>query len=284
MATSDNPAAPRRMLMAALRAARSEAGLTREEAAENLGFSLSKLTRIEGGDQGVSRPDLRAMIALYRITDESRVGELTQLALGSRRQVWWSGYRDIITRQFGQYLGLEGSASCIRVFHPTLVPALLHTPDYAFELLSVRMSEERARELVRLRAERQERIFGKAASPKLRFVFGEEAFIRPIGPPEVMQQQLRHLVTMAAKASVSIRIVPLNAGAHPGLSGSFILLDLEESKEVLAFFEGAASDLVNRDDKQLTNTTIEHFNALTDLALSEDDSQSLIGEGIKKFS
>jgi len=264
------------MLGGELRTARERMGLTREQAAEAIGFSLSKLVRIEGGEQGVSPVDLRALLEFYNVTDEERVTELGRLARGSRRQSWWSGYREYISRQLAQLLGLEGAALVIRVFHPLLIPALLQTGEYAFELLRARMSEERAGKLVQLRVERQERLFGRANPPVMRFVFGEEALNRPIGPPEVMERQLRRLLDLANEPSVSIRIVPFSAGAHPGLSGSFILLDLEETDEVLLFLEGAAANLVIRDDKDQIKSFSGYFTALTDLALSEDDTRSLI--------
>jgi transcriptional regulator with XRE-family HTH domain len=276
MAISNDPAAPRRRLMAELRAARGGAGFTREDAARLLDWSLSKLVRIETGDQGVSGTDLRAMLDLYNITDERRISELAQLARGTRLHSWWTGYREIISRQFGQYLGLEGSASHIRAFHPMLLPALLHTEDYAFELLRVRMDEKQAKALIELRTQRQERLFTRPEPPVMKFVFGEEALMRPIGPPEVMEPQLRHLLALAAEPYLSIRIVPLSLGAHPGLSGSFILLSLKETGEELLFLEGAGGDVVSRDDLQIIGPFVENFNTLTSFALSEDDTKSLI--------
>jgi transcriptional regulator with XRE-family HTH domain len=280
MATSSNPVTPRHILGGELRTAREGMGLTREQAAEAIGFSLSKLVRIEGGEQGVSPVDLRALLEFYNVTDEERVIELGRLARGSRRQSWWSRYREYISRQFAQLLGLEGAALLIRVFHPLLIPALLQTDEYAFELLRPRMGEAKARELTHLRAERQEQLFGRAEPPAMRFVFGEEALNRPIGSPEVMKRQLRRLLELAKEPSVSIRIVPLNAGAHPGLSGSFILLDLNET-EVLLFLEGAAANLVIRDDKDQIESFIGYFTTLTNLALSEKDTRSLISRTLE---
>jgi transcriptional regulator with XRE-family HTH domain len=284
MAVSNDPAAPRRMLMAELRAARGEAGLTREAAVMRLDWSLSKLVRIESGDQGVSGTDLEAMLHLYNVTDEQRISELRQLARGTRLHSWWIGYREYISRQFGQYLGLEDSASRIRAFHPMLVPALLHTNDYAFELLRARMSEKEAKALVDLRTERQERLLGRPASPRMEFVFGEEALTgRPIGRLEVMERQLRRLLELAVLPHISIRVVPLSVGAHPGLSGSFILLSLKETGEELLFLEGAGSDLVSRDNPQIIDPFIGYFKALTDLALSEDRTISLIRHSLGKL-
>jgi transcriptional regulator with XRE-family HTH domain len=281
MATSNDPAAPRRMLMAELRAARGDAGLTREHAANELAWSVSKLVRIETGDQGVSVTDLRAMLTLYNVADVGRIAELTQLARGTRLHTWWSGYRDTISRPFGQYLSLEGSASRIRAFHPMLVPALLHTQGYAFELLKVRMSEEEALKLLELRSKRQERLFRQQEPPEMEFVFGEEALNRRIGSRDVMKHQCRRLLELTAVPRVTIRIVPLSAGAHPGLSGSFILLSLEETREELLFLEGAGGDMVSRDDELVIAPFIKHFKTLTDVALSEGATRSLIERNLE---
>ena len=87
MATSSNPVTPRHMLGGELRTAREGTGLTREQAAKTIGFSLSKLLRIEGGEQGVSPVDLRALLELYGVTDEERVTELGRLAREQPAQV-----------------------------------------------------------------------------------------------------------------------------------------------------------------------------------------------------
>jgi transcriptional regulator with XRE-family HTH domain len=283
MPTSNDPTATRRVLMAELRAARGDAGLTREEVVRSLQWSLSKLVRIETGDQGVSVTDLRAMLSLYGIADETRITKLAQLAHGSRAHTWWSSYRDMISRQFGQYLSLEGSASRIRAFHPMLVPALLHTPEYGLELLKVGVGEKRAPALLELRTKRQDRMFSKQKSSEMEFVFGEEALIRTIGSPDVMKRQCLRLLELMTVPGVSIGIVPLDAGAHPGLSGSFNLLSLKETGEELLFLEGAGGDMVSQDDKLVIAPFIKHFETLANIALSEDDTKALIERSLEAF-
>jgi transcriptional regulator with XRE-family HTH domain len=281
MPTSNDPTATRRVLMAELRAARGDAGLTREEAVRSLQWSLSKLVRIETGDQGVSVTDLRAMLSLYGVADETRITELAQLAHGSRAHTWWSSYRDMISRQFGQYLSLEGSATRIRAFHPMLVPALLHTPEYGLELLKVGVGEERAPALLELRSKRQNRMFGQQQPPEMEFIFGEEALNRRIGSPDVMKDQCLRLLGLMAAPYVTIKIVPLSVGAHPGLSGSFILLTLQTTHEELLFLEGAGGDMVSRDERPVIDPFIDHFEQLSEIALSENATRSLIERNLE---
>ncbi len=283
MPIADDPAISRRRLKGELRAVRAETDLTREDAAAALDWSLSKLVRIETGDQGISVTDLRAMLQLYKVSDESTIQELTELARSSRGQTWWSGYRDVVTKQYGQLLGYEGAASYIRAFHPLLIPGLLHTDDYAFELRRVRMPEEQARKLVNLLIERQERLFDQPKPPETAFVFGEEALNRLIGGPTIMRHQLRHLLEVADSPSVSMQIVPFSVGAHAGLIGPFTLLGLQDSGEDLLFFEGAVGDVVNRDDEEMIASFINEFEEIRNLALSERETKTVINRMIEQI-
>jgi len=269
--------------MAALRTARSRAGLSREDAAHSMHWSLSKLHRIETGEQGISVNDLKALLSLYGMADEERLGELTQLALGSRMHSWWSSYRDVISRPFGQYLSLEGSASRLRVFHPFLVPSLLHTREYGYELLKVGAGEEHAPALLELRSKRQDRMFNQQEPPEMEFVFGEEALKRPIGSASIMERQCRRLLELMAMPHVSVRIVPLEAGAYPGLIGSFILMSLQGAYEELLFLEGAGSDMVSQDERHVIDPFMQRFETLASVALTEDDTRSLIRHGLETF-
>jgi hypothetical protein len=199
------------------------------------------------------------------------------------RQTWWSGYRDVVTKQYGQLLGYEGSASYIRAFHPLLIPGLLHTDEYAFELRRVRMSEEQARRLVNLLVERQERLFDQPKPLETTFVFGEEALNRLIGGPTIMRRQLRHLLEVAERPTVSMQIVPFSIGAHAGLIGPFTLLGLQDSGEDLLFFEGAVGDVVNRDDEEMIISFTDEFEKLRSLALSEGETTTLINRMIEQI-
>jgi DNA-binding XRE family transcriptional regulator len=283
MPIGDDPVISRRKLKGELRAARAEADLTREDAAAALEWSLSKLVRIETGDQGISVTDLSALLRLYRVVDESTIKELTGLARSSRAQAWWSGFRDVVSKQYGQLLGFEGSASYIRSFHPLLIPGLLHTDDYAFELRRVRMPEEQARKLVNVLMERQDRLFGQTKPPETAFVFGEEALNRMIGGPTVMRRQLHHLLEIVESRTISLQVVPFNVGAYAGLMGPFNLLGLRDSGEELLFFEAAGGDVVNRDDEEMLVSFIDEFEKFRHLALSERDTRALIKRRIDEI-
>ncbi|MGH3251983.1 MAG: helix-turn-helix domain-containing protein [Trebonia sp.] len=280
MANADDAILARRVLKGQLREARTAAGLTREDAADALVWSLSKLLRIEAGDQGVSITDLRAMMGLYGVTDAVSVQHLTGLARNSRRPAWWSGYRFVISKAFSQLLGFESVASAVRTFHPLLFPGVLHTAEYAYALLRTTKTEEAAQTLVRLRMERQERLLNQDSPPKMTFVFAEEAFNRLIGGPDVMRGQLRYLLSLADHPMVTLQVVPLSANEHSGLSGPFNLLDIEETDEVLLFLESAAGDIASR-DQEMIKRFIDNFEKLRGFALSASETRELINQRLE---
>jgi transcriptional regulator with XRE-family HTH domain len=90
MTTVQGPTVGRRRLRSALRRAREDAGLTQEQVAAAMDWSLSKLIRIEAGTVSISTNDVKALLNYYQMTDGSQVADLVALARVARRRTWWS--------------------------------------------------------------------------------------------------------------------------------------------------------------------------------------------------
>jgi hypothetical protein len=241
------------------------------------------LVRVENGEVGLSVTDLRAMLRLYKITDRRAVADLSEAARGSRGSSWWSAFRDVVSPKFALYLGQEASAASIRVFHPFLVPGLLHTEDYALELLRVHCSEGEARRIVEMRRRRQQNLLGHPDSPDVIFVFGEEALHRRIGSPAIMKGQLEHLVRASGQDGISVEVIPFSAGAHAGLLGPFILLDFEDSDENLLFVEGLSGELISRGERERVDRFSEYFDAMRNQAVRGPEARSLLERLIEEL-
>ncbi len=278
-----NPSSQRRRLKAELQQARGAARLTQREAAQRLDWSESKLIRIENGEVGLSVTDLRALLQLYGVTDRQVVADLSEAARDSRGPSWWSAFRDVVSPKFALYLGQEASATSIRVFHPFLVPGLLHTEEYAFELIRVHCSDEQARRIVKMRQQRQENLLGYPDSPEVIFVFGEEALHRWIGSPAVMISQLEHLIEASRQNAISVEVIPFSAGAHAGLLGPFILLDFEDPAENLLFVEGLSGELISRGEREKVDRFSKHFDAMRNQALYGPQARSFLEQLTDKF-
>ena len=128
---SASPLMLRRRLRNELRAARLDKGLTQEQVAKAMEWSLSKMNRIEKAKTGISANDLKALLPLYGITDEERTEELLALARAARQAPWWRGYSDVAPATLLELIDYESAASAISQFEPMFVPGILQTEEYA---------------------------------------------------------------------------------------------------------------------------------------------------------
>ena len=118
-----------RRLAAELRRLRERAGLTGEDVSQRLGWSGSKLSRIELHRIGVKQADLRKLLALYGV-DESHRDELLALARESKQK----GPPQKAAASFPQvatYVSAEAEAESVWNWEPQIVPGLLQTHEYA---------------------------------------------------------------------------------------------------------------------------------------------------------
>jgi transcriptional regulator with XRE-family HTH domain len=216
-------------LGSALRALREASDLNAEQAAKTLGWSGSKVSRIETGKQLVSPDDVRQLVGLYDV-GEDEIEKYVAIARQARQRDWWHRYDDVLPDWFEGYLGLEAEASKISTYESDLVPGLLQTEQYAAHVLGafpLRTTPEEMDRAVDLRRARQARL--TAANPLgLDAVISETVLRRAIGGPAVMREQLEHLAAMMDRPNITIRLLPFAAAEHPGLDGGFSVLEFPD--------------------------------------------------------
>jgi transcriptional regulator with XRE-family HTH domain len=276
--TSPGPVVQRRRLRTELRKARLEMGLTQEQVADAMDWSLSKVIRIENGSVGISTNDLKAILRLYKVTDAERMDELVALAKAGRERSWWSGYREVAPQGILQLIGFESSAFITRTFEALLVPGLLQTEEYARAILKEFGANTHLETLVEIRMRRQD-LLDRADPPLLFFILDEAVVRRQVGGKAVMRRQIRRLVEAADRQNVTIEVVPFSAGAHPGLKGPFVVIEFPdpEDDDVL-YLENPRGDLVGRDCPEEVLAYREAFEELRKLSLGPDGSLVYLGK------
>ena len=217
-----------RQVAAELRTLREQAGLSGAEVAKLMGMSPSKISRIETGITGLQIEDVAALLGLYKVPAATR-DELLDQVRRSEERGWW-------TRQPGlpqlwrSLIDFEAKASRIQNYEALVVPGLLQTAEYAravIQGIAPAITEAELGNLVAARMARQA-VLTRADAPQFIAVVDEGALRRPIGEPGVMHRQLHHLLGVAEQPHVMLRVVPLAAGAHAGLRGSFVILEFVE--------------------------------------------------------
>jgi DNA-binding XRE family transcriptional regulator len=263
------PIVEQRRLRTRLRAAREKVGKTQQEAAQDLGWPREKVLRIEKGSIQAQPGDVRALASLYNLQDPKLVNALIEMSKIAKLP-GWNSYSDIFSKDYINYLGLEAVADKVSQSHPSLVPGLLQTQPYAEEILKRAHrndSTQRVARMLEARLLRQE-IFQGDAGPAFHIVIDEAALRHTIGSPEVMKEQINHLLELTKNARLTLLVAPFESGAHPGLLGPFIHLDLStEGFEDVVFLENPNGDSIIKDDQQTTSDYAEVFQGLVDLSV-----------------
>ena len=215
-----------------------------------MGWSLSKLIRIENGSAAVSADDLTALAQHYGVTDQGRVAELAALSQAAGERSWWSGYEGIPVplRTLIEY---EDEASASRHYQDLVVPGLLQTSDYmraSTRQLAPDMPAGRVDLVVEVRLKRQE-LLSRTHAPHMFFVLDEAVIRRNVGGNDVMRRQLQQLIATADMPHVAIEVVPFAVGLAPGLQAPFVILEFADawSDDVL-YLESPRGDQLSRDD------------------------------------
>jgi transcriptional regulator with XRE-family HTH domain len=271
----------RRRLAAELRRLREQAGLTGDEAADRLGWSGSKISRIETYRIGVKPADLTRLLNLYEVSpghhDELQALASEPAGIGLLRV-----QSSTLTAELSSYIDEEAEARSVWNWEPQIVPGLLQTEGYARAILEswktvMPTTREEVERRVNARLARQRLL---ARTPPLQFsaVIDESVLHRRIGSHSVMKEQLEHLIEASSIPHVTLQILAFDS-EHPVGTGSFSFMQFPQAHEV------ALNDLVkveqltrNYDTDQETETLQYQraFRRLEELALGQEESLELV--------
>jgi transcriptional regulator with XRE-family HTH domain len=281
MPVHENSQHARRRLRISLRYWRDQRLITQKQVAEALDWSMSKVVRIESGAVRVSMTDLRALLALYKISDEDEVSRLTGLARVARQQPSYQDYPNALNPDFENFLIYESSAVAIETFQSLLIPGLLQTENYARAIMQAAGIVPHE-EGVALRLMRQG-ILAEADAPFLRCIVDEAALRRQVGGPAVMREQLLRLKD-ADGQRVSVGIIPFTAGAHPSMSESFTILTLESGQEDVLFQEAATRTVTTRENADLVDGYRHRLGLLRAMAVEGEPGRRLIDAALRELT
>jgi transcriptional regulator with XRE-family HTH domain len=216
-----------RRLAAELRRLRESGDFTGDDVAERLGWSASKVSRLENARQAPRFADVRRLLDLYGVDGTYRE-QLLQLARDAVRRGWWEAFSDALPEQYASYIGLEIEAEEICQWETQVIPGLLQTEAYAQAVEQRSHSTEvippsRVDARVEARLERQSVLIREHNPLRLSVVLDEALLLRRHGDAAVMVEQLRHLQELSALPNLTLQVLPLD-GPHPIATGSFTLL------------------------------------------------------------
>jgi hypothetical protein len=257
--------------------------MTIEQAANTAGISASHLSRVERAQVGVRLPVVKVLLSTYG-ADPDMAGYLVEVAKEATQRGWWQLVRSL-SDPYSTYIGFEAEAAQIWSFDASIMPGLLQTEAYARAMFQggvPRFAEEEITQHIAVRMRRQE-VLTKDEPAQLWVVLDEAVIRRQVGGPALLATQLEHVIEVAALPHVDVQVLPFTVGAHPGTPGSFVVLRFPEPTDTpVVYVETMAGELYPEGPGNTDGTTLV-FDRLRAMALSPDDSVSLIRQTVKEL-
>lgn len=222
----------RRELGEELSRLRRERNYSGNDVALRLGWSPSRISRLENDLTGATSSHLATLLAFYQVSEEVfvRLFELNRVALDHSRVRL---HRELLVDEVCLASLHDATATRVTECEPLAIPRLLQTAEYAQALLraSGPVSDEvMGRRLAAL--EQRQAILGRAY-PTFRFFLSEHVLRVPIGDKQTMGKQLRHLIAVAARYECAVRVLLDSAGSCGVFGGAFRILEYAESRDVV---------------------------------------------------
>lgn len=282
-----NPSVRGRRLAAELRRLRERSGLTGDEVAHRLGWSGSKVSRIELHRIGVKQADLSKLLDLYHVGEPHR-GELIALARESAQK----GRLEMITAGFpadyAEYIQAEAEAGSVWNWEPQLVPGLLQVPEYARAVMqswrsTLALLPSDIDRRVQTRLVRQQRLTGDHPL-ELSAVVDESVLYRRFGDTAVMRWQMESLAEASQRPNLDLRVLPLDGGNSIAI-GAFTYMQFPQVHDVplrdLVWVE-SLDDTYYFEEEARTHPYRLTFEHLMAHALDPEGSRNLISETARR--
>ncbi|MFD9409025.1 helix-turn-helix domain-containing protein [Streptomyces sp. NPDC059989] len=247
-----------------VKASRKRAGLTQEQLADQIGYSVQYVGSVE---QGRRHPSTRFVDRVEVALDAFGVIRIAANQLTRRRG---------LAKWFRRWAELEEKARTLNTYESRSIPGLLQTEAYARALVEAVLPPPTAQEAearITARLNRQ-RLLYRTPYTVFSFIIDEAVILRQTGGPEVTRELIDHLLECARLPNVDLQIMPLISPDHAGLGGSFQLLETEDH-EWAGYSEGQQSGRVLTDLKDIS-LLHQRYAKLRIQALNPADSAGLL--------
>ena len=222
----------RRLVGAALRRYREQAGYGLAEAAKILDCDRSKISRVETGQRGIRPRDLGDLLTEYGVCDDEQALLVALAHPCIARRGWWHDYADITPAACQDLMIMETFASEILIYDDQQIPSLLQTRDYARAAAGAGPGAPgpgTASRLAELSMTRQQAIMNDQRTA-VTAVIGEAALRQQAGTAAIMRDQLRYLAEASSTSlTASLQVLPFGARMHPNHAVPMSILRFEDA-------------------------------------------------------
>lgn len=263
-----------RELGAELRKRREAAGYQGQELARRLGWSPTKVSRVEVGARPVTQADVAIYLASCGVPRDE-MDPIVDLAGEAGHDHRLKSHGEKLPDELRTLIFYETTAAAIDSFELIVVPGLLQTEEYTRALLleNGMYAGESIEFRVRARMDRQSLLRG-SKPPQCLFYIHENVLRAPIGSNQIMHEQLLQLVFLSSRPQCTIRVVPVAAGGRGLAQAPFRMMRYVQNDPVVYSEQDVVSLFLDR--KQHTDHYRDVLNRLDRAALDEGESRRLL--------
>ncbi|MGX1225361.1 transcriptional regulator with XRE-family HTH domain [Streptomyces ambofaciens] len=247
-----------------VKAFRKRAGLTQEEFAPRVRYSVPTVASIE---QGRRFPPADFVERAEEVLDA--FGALRGAARHLSRQPGLASW-------FRQWARFEAEAVSLYTYECRVVPGLLQTEGYA-RAVTVSVppvkDDEQVNQQVTARLDRQQ-LFQRRPPISFSFIIEQALIERGTGGPEVTRLLVDNLLARADQFNVELQIMPLRQVDHAGFDGPLQVLETAEHRW-FGYAEGQRGGLLISDSKEVS-IMLQRYARLRSQALNPVDSKGLL--------
>lgn len=276
------PTFERRQLGLTMRRLRDQAGKPQQVAADLVGKTRTRIVQLEDGTATFGQEDLEKLLDCYGVTGDERHTVL-ELGAQARKRQKRRVYVDQLPDAYRRFADLEASATEINWFETGIVPGLLQSPGYARAIFAEGegiwwpASDSQSDDRLAFRTERQRRLLESMGRRIMRFVFTEDALHANLGAPEVMAEQLRHLLTLTDRhPDLTVRVLPTDAAGNPVRGNGLWIFGFGDRGAPVGYSPSVLGPSTYYAAEADTATMLRAFHQVWERALSRDETRRMI--------
>jgi transcriptional regulator with XRE-family HTH domain len=259
-----------------LRRRRELAGYNGLELANRLGWSTTKVSRVETGARIISEVDIAIYLASCGVPRLEMDGIL-DLAREANYDHRLKSHGEKLPDELRTLIFHETTAVEIDSYESVFVPGLLQTEDYA-RALFLEADQFRGDSIgfrVQARMDRQG-LLRRSYPPQCTFYLHENAIRTRIGSAQIMHEQLLHLIFLTSWRHCVIRVIPRSANGVGLASTSFHRMSYVDHDPVVEIDLETKSLFLDR--KSDTERYRKVLNRLDTVALDEGQSRGVLAD------
>ncbi|MCC9307226.1 helix-turn-helix domain-containing protein [Kitasatospora sp. RB6PN24] len=242
------------------------------------------LSRVEKGQQKIGHRSLVKLLDFYEVDGDLRE-RLLGLIADDRVLAWWSKYGSLVPPELQRRVALEAEACLLEELTGDTFGLLFQRRAYAREIIENSIQVPGPDEIeswLDFREERQRRLQGP--DPLHVHSFFEEEALASSAVPEIMVDQLEHLLTVASLGHITLQMIPRAAGRPGKVKHGPDRLTFPGEDSPQHFFSEGFGALYVREPDLHARAFQRILNRIKELALSPDDTVTAIKGRLKEVT